>query len=152
MSEYDLPSKYDKLAYLSGLSRPWLYISGPMTGRNGQSPYVNCRDGILLAQEAWHKGWHPVCPMLNSLWEMVAGPLDSKSGDGASGWMDLDISSLTRCDAIFRLPGVSPGADREVALMMKQRKMVLEGFLPTAKEAMTFTYDAILDTMNWRKK
>jgi len=31
-------------------------------------------------------------------------------------WMDVDLGMLRRCDALVRLPGHSPGSDREVEL------------------------------------
>lgn len=92
--------------------RPWVYISGPMT----RQPYIGPRDAMAFATRAWRAGWHPILPQLCSLWEMSAGPLDPDSVDGVTGWLEYDFSLLTRCNAIVRLPGVSSGADREIAL------------------------------------
>ncbi len=132
-------------------TRPWLYISGPMRGKWGDSPWVNCYQGIKAAHLAYHAGWHPVCPMLNGFWEMVVGALDPTATDGAGGWMDYDISCLTRCDALLRLPGASEGADREVAVMEEQNKLSIilpegcdleEVGFPTPDQYLELVYDA----------
>lgn len=118
----------DRDRYWQAMSRrPWLYISGPMRGKWGDSPWINCNIGIRIAHTAWAAGWHPVCPQLNGFWEMVVGALDNASTDGASGWLDYDFSFLTRCDALYRYPGESVGADREVALMEMADKVVIPG-------------------------
>lgn len=33
---------------------------------------------------------------------------------GYESWMTIDLRMLARCDSLLRLPGYSPGADREV--------------------------------------
>lgn len=111
----------------SRTTRPWLYVSSPMRGKWGDSPWVNCHRGILVATTAWHAGWHPIAPQLNGFWEMISGALDVHNADGAAGWLEYDFSFLTRCDALYRIPGESEGADREVALMEQHRKLVLHG-------------------------
>lgn len=117
-------------------TRPWLYIAGPMMGKAGDSQWLNCQRGMLVAAVAWHAGWHPICPHLNGAWEMVLGKcLDEKATDGAGGWLDFDFSYLTRCDALYRIPGPSSGADREVVLMDAVGKLVLHGPAePTVEE------------------
>ncbi len=92
--------------------RPWVYLSGPMA----KQPYIGPRDAMALATRLWRAGWHPVLPQLCSIWEMSAGPLDPVSADGVCGWMEYDMSLLSRCQAIVRLPGVSSGADREITV------------------------------------
>lgn len=109
MREYDLRSA------ASGAARPGLYVSGPMRGRPGDAgPWMNTRIGMLVGQQAWRKGWFPLVPMLNSLWEMSCGALEPLANDGANGWLDYDYAMLLRCKAIIRIPGESEGADREV--------------------------------------
>jgi len=92
--------------------RAWLYLSGPMA----KQPYIGPRDAMALGTRLWRAGWHPVIPQLNALWEMSAGPLDPVSADGVCGWIEYDMSLLSKCQAIVRLPGVSSGADRETAV------------------------------------
>lgn len=97
--------------------RPILYISGPMRGSpEDAGPWENCRRGMLAAQLAWRAGWLPFCPMLNAVWEMVAGVLEPGANDGASGWLKYDFAIVGNSAAICRLPGYSSGGDREVAV------------------------------------
>lgn len=49
----------------------------------------------------------PLVPHLTVLWDTVfPHPYED--------WMRLDFNMIERCDAVFRLQGESPGADREV--------------------------------------
>lgn len=121
MTERDLERYYSAMK-----SRPWLYISGPMRGKKGSAAWANCGDGIRIATVAWRAGWQPIVPQLNGTWEMVTGVLDTAASDGANGWMDLDISLLTRCDALARYPGESEGADREWDLMSRVDKVTFK--------------------------
>jgi hypothetical protein len=105
-----------------------------MRGRNGFGAWANCGHGIKIATTAWRAGWHPIVPQLNGTWEMVAGELDLAATDGATGWLDYDFSLLARCDAIYRYPGYSEGADREVALMETFDKPVIAGPLEPSLE------------------
>jgi hypothetical protein len=106
----------DRGLYAAGQQhRPWIYVSGPM--RLG-SPWENIRAGLLLGQRAWLLGWHPVVPHLSAYWETATGPLEADAIDGANGWMAMDCSWITRCDAVVRIPGLSHGADREVSLAL----------------------------------
>lgn len=54
-------------------------------------------------------GAHPFVPLLNHFWE-ISHPQPYEV------WMRWCLSWVRRCDAVYRLPGESPGADREVAL------------------------------------
>lgn len=90
-----------------------VYIAGPYTqGHTNENVRNAVLMGDALALKAFDiTGRHavvPVIPHLNHLWEVVVGKRDYDF------WMDLDEGLLERCDAIVRLPGKSPGADREV--------------------------------------
>lgn len=119
----------DLARYQEALGRPWLYISGPMTGKRGErgdmGPYANPREAMFYGEYAWSCGWHPIVPHTNVLWELVVGPLDPTSPDGANGWLLYDLSLLTRCEALLRVPGPSSGADREVAVAEQLGKPVI---------------------------
>lgn len=59
-------------------------------------------------------------------------------------WMSYDLEILSRCDAMFRQPGESAGADREEAAMTKAGKPVfhtLHTLYDWAKELTTTDFD-----------
>jgi len=65
-------------------------------------------------------GHHPFVPHLFDL-------VDPRDELGYERWMALDLDWLSRCDALVRLPGASPGADREVAAAGRLGIPVLDG-------------------------
>lgn len=94
-----------------------VYISGPYS--HGDIPR-----NVAAAMQAWNelRDAHcaPVCPHLTMYLHMMA-PRDYES------WMSYDLALLERCDAIVRLDGYSPGADREVARAVELGLPVLHG-------------------------
>lgn len=81
-----------------------VYIAGPLSKGDMMG---NARDAILSGSELLSMGVIPFIPHLSVLWEMI----DPHSYED---WMAYDFAWLARCDAVLRLPGESPGADREV--------------------------------------
>lgn len=82
-----------------------VYVSGPYTqGDTITNVRYALRAGTLLRDA----GYVPFIPHLFAFWELVApAPYEV--------WMELDLAWVEACDALVRLPGDSPGADREVA-------------------------------------
>ena len=80
-----------------------VYIAGPYSKGD---VVVNVREAML----AWHKlrncGFIPFCPHLNHFLHLLI-PLEYEK------WLLWDLEWLAVCDALLRLPGESPGADRE---------------------------------------
>lgn len=83
----------------------YIYVSGPYT--NGDQA-ANVRAAIEAANVLLDAGYIPYCPHLSHFHHMLF-PHDYET------WMQLDLAWLEKCDAVVRLPGHSPGADREVA-------------------------------------
>jgi hypothetical protein len=85
--------------------RPLVYVAGPYTRPD---PVQNTHDVIAFASALVDEGLvTPVVPHLTLLWHLVdPRPLDF--------WYEYDVAILARCDALFRLPGESTGADKEV--------------------------------------
>jgi nucleoside 2-deoxyribosyltransferase len=85
--------------------RPLVYIAGPYTKPD---PVENTTHVIALASELVDEGLiTPLVPHLTLLWHLVRPrPLEF--------WYEYDVATLARCDALFRMPGESTGADREV--------------------------------------
>lgn len=80
-----------------------IYIAGPLSS----DPLVGTRNAILAAAQLRSVGLGFVVPHLACLFQIVSPqPYES--------WMDLDLELILRCDALLRIPGESPGADREV--------------------------------------
>lgn len=91
--------------------RTRVYCAGPLTTGN---TLVNVRNAICTATTLLKRGYAPYLPHLTALWE-IASPKEFTYED----WMSLDCEWLGACDVLLRLPGESPGSDREVQLAMK---------------------------------
>lgn len=83
-----------------------VYVAGPYT--HGDVA-LNVRAAVLAGlqiQQASHLAFVPhLCHFAHYLVPM-----------GYESWMAIDLRMLRRCDVLLRLPGHSPGADREVEL------------------------------------
>jgi hypothetical protein len=85
--------------------RTRVYVAGPYTGGDVAQNVARAMD---VADELLSAGFAPFCPHLSHF-------LHLHHPHGYETWMDLDMAWLAACDVVLRLPGVSPGADREVA-------------------------------------
>ena len=87
-----------------------VYIAGPYSAR---APEVVV-DNVGAAMQAWEDlraaGFTPFCPHWTH--EQVRFYSDRRHYED---WLAWDLEWLECCDAVLRLPGASPGADREVA-------------------------------------
>lgn len=87
------------------VDRPMVYIAGPFTS----NPMAGTRNAVKAAERLDQTGLiMPVVPHLNLLWDLICGHEEQF-------WLDMDLAYLNRCNALYRLPGISPGADGEVA-------------------------------------
>ena len=94
-----------------------VYVAGPMTGN---TMVANVRRAIVAADALLEAGHAPFVPHLFYFWNQIRE-------HSYEMWMDLDLRWLKACDAIVRLPGESPGADREVAAARHLAIPVFEG-------------------------
>lgn|SRR5574337_595747 len=85
-----------------------IYVAGPYS----KHMVEGTRHAILMAEELRRRGHLPFVPHLSLLWDLVC---PSPYGE----WLSYDLEWLSHCDAVFRLPGDSPGADQEVAQAKK---------------------------------
>lgn len=83
--------------------KPLVYVAGPITG----DPFGCVREAVGAMQRLMDLGCVPFLPQLSILAEMVQ-PF------GYETWMTYDFDVIAHCDAMVRLEGESPGADREV--------------------------------------
>ena len=81
-----------------------VYVAGPYTAPD---PAVNVRVAMEAAHRLMDMGHAPYCPHL-SHYLHIHRPRPYEE------WMELDLAWVERCDCLLRLPGYSPGADREV--------------------------------------
>jgi hypothetical protein len=81
-----------------------IYVSAPYSlGNVTDNVRRACNAGdVILA-----KGHIPFIPHLSHLWHLI-------SPKSYEEWLRIDMALLDMCDALVRLPGESPGADREV--------------------------------------
>lgn len=81
-----------------------IYVAGPYSAGNSAH---NIREAVLAADTLLGLGYVPFVPHLHHFWDLIA-PGEYEQ------WMALDLAWLEQCNALLRLPGDSPGADREV--------------------------------------
>jgi hypothetical protein len=69
---------------------------------------ANVRRAIEATRELIRRGYAPLCPHLTT----YVDPTDEL---GHATWLEVDRPWVLASDAVLRLPGISPGADMEVA-------------------------------------
>lgn len=84
---------------------PLVYVAGPLTRGDLIN---NVREAVLAGERLRSGGIAPVIPHLTAFWHFL-------TPNNYEAWMDYDFAVLSRCDGLLRVPGDSPGADREVA-------------------------------------
>ena len=89
---------------------PLVYVAGPLTV-GLQMP--NIRKAVGCGDEIAAMGCGVFIPHLNSLWDFAIE-------HDYEYWMFQDMVVLLKCDALFRMPGESAGADREVKMAMER--------------------------------
>jgi hypothetical protein len=83
-----------------------VYVAGPYTQGDVA---VNVRNAYEAASRLADLGFAPFVPHATHFWHMLfPRPYEF--------WLDLDNQFLPFCQALFRLPGPSNGADAEVKL------------------------------------
>jgi|WetSurMetagenome_2_1015567.scaffolds.fasta_scaffold24457_2 hypothetical protein len=81
-----------------------VYVASPYT--NGNKGY-NVNRQIFAGHLLMSKGFAPVLPLLFHFMHLRR-PRPYRE------WLALDLEMLSKCDALLRLAGHSPGADKEV--------------------------------------
>jgi hypothetical protein len=84
------------------MSKVHVYVAGPYTGNEA----LNVKVAIECANDLFSKGYIPYVPHLTHFWHIcINRPYEE--------WMAYCTAWLLKCDCLYRLPGASPGADRE---------------------------------------
>jgi len=84
-----------------------VYVAGPIS-KPQPTAGANVFNATHAATKILLAGHAPFLPHLSVVWEMISGPIDYEA------WLSYDFAWIDVCDALVRIPGESPGADREV--------------------------------------
>lgn len=84
--------------------KPLVYLAGPYSA----DPVANTRAATVAGQALWRTaGVAVVVPH----WSLIG---DAMAPMSREDWYRWDLDQLEHCDAVYRIPGESLGADREV--------------------------------------
>jgi hypothetical protein len=106
-----------------------IYIAGQYTTGD---PAINVKRAIDAAEEVVKLGHVPFIPHLTHFWHMIYA-------HEYEFWMEQDFEWLKQCQALLRLPGDSPGADKEVYLADKLGLVIfwsIKDIAPKIKEVL----------------
>lgn len=84
-----------------------IYVAGPLTQGDLWRNVERAQDAGAALLDAGHT---PFIPHLFAYWSLHECTLHL----GYEDWMALDFKWLAQCEGLLRLPGYSPGSDREV--------------------------------------
>lgn len=96
---------------------PTVYVAGPYSS----NPPYNVGLAIAVAENLHRLGFAPFVPHLTHYWH-------KQFPHEYATWLSYDRVWLAKCDAVFRFPGYSPGADGEVALALQLGTPVFTDF------------------------
>jgi hypothetical protein len=82
-----------------------VYVAAPYTA----DPEACTAAAVAAGNALLDAGHAPFVPHLSHYWHTLHGARHYED------WMWIDLAWLAVADVVLRLPGVSPGADREVA-------------------------------------
>ena len=98
------------------LHAPHIYLAGPIGKEEMHDE--NLARAIDVAHELTDLGFVVHVPHLSIVW-------NRKHPRHYEDWMAIDFAVIVRCDCLYRMNGVSPGADREVAFAKERDISVL---------------------------
>lgn len=119
-----------------------IYVAGPVSRGDVTE---NVRKAHEVGLELLKKGFSVIVPHGSCFWGNCICELGELSSDKAfmaqtdilgaayQDFLDCDLEIVRRCDAVLRLPGESPGADKEVAEANKHGVHVFYSVLETVK-------------------
>ncbi len=94
--------------------RKWVYVAGPYSGGD---TVANVQAAVDVGNLLWDAGLFPYIPHLTHLWHLITPkPYEI--------WLQIDLQGLMKCDAMFRMPGESSGADKEAGFFVSGGGMV----------------------------
>lgn len=96
-----------------------IYVAGPYSQGD---QVINVKKSIEATEELYRLGFNVFNPMLTHFHSIVY-PREYEH------WMKVDFDWIHQCDAILRLPGFSPGAERECKLADNLGKPVFDNIV-----------------------
>ena len=94
-----------------------VFLSGPFS----DEPMARTLDAADLQHWLIDKGYVVFCPHTSFFW------LDQIRPRRYEEWMRQCLAFIQKCDIVVRMPGVSPGSDRECAAAAEAGIPVLHG-------------------------
>lgn len=104
--------------------KPTIYVAGPISVGD---QFHNVARAFDTAQQLLEQGWAPFVPHTTCFWHMIHR--DNHYED----WLAFDFEWIKRCDALFRMPGESTGADREVLWARELGKPIIYEHIDAAQ-------------------
>lgn len=84
--------------------KPFVYVAGPLSNH----PMHNTSRALIICSQLYQTGLViPFSPHTTVIWDMIV-PADYEQ------WMEYDFDVIHHMNALYRISGVSPGADREI--------------------------------------
>jgi hypothetical protein len=96
----------------------YIYVAGPICNGN---VLENAVKGVEAGRSLLEAGFSPYIPHLNLFYQFQVNDFQYEK------MLAWDMDWLAKCDAMVRLPGYSPGADREQAFCRKNHIPVYFG-------------------------
>jgi hypothetical protein len=90
--------------------RKKVFVAAPYTGKDREA---NAFAAITYGEDIFRLGYIPFIPHFFHFWNALYEHPEIE-------WMKMDMEWLAICDAVYRAPGDSKGADREVAAAIIQ--------------------------------
>lgn len=115
-----------------------VYVAGPISLGNVQE---NIHNGIAAGLSLLQAGYAPFIPHLSHL----VDPDAFIGTDQYENWLSHDFSWVAACHAVLRIPGLSHGADREVAFARANNIPVFETLDALMAEIPNYGGDARFD-------
>lgn len=97
---------YERINELGNINRPLIYVDGPYT--NGGEAH-NVKNALMYGEFIQSIGGIALVPHQNHIWDLIFQ-------HDAEFWLEQDLHLLKRCDALFRMPGLSAGGDNEIVV------------------------------------
>lgn len=102
-----------------------IYVAGPLSGKDKTiGKLSNVIRAIKVGEQLYQMGHMAYIPHLTVFQHRIIKRLYPQYKPTYERWLQYDFELIRRCDALFRISGESPGADKEVAYARKINKPV----------------------------
>ena len=109
MEQSDIPPSFANIKHVD-IDNIVVFVSGPLTnGGTLEKPRIleNIREAIRVAEHLLSEGFYPLIPHTSWYWE-------EQHSHTQEEWLEYCVALMRRCDVVYRMDGVSSGADFEV--------------------------------------